>query len=207
MSSWLDFVISFCGQLCMFALQGSMLTTAIDIQQTGNEKRLSSAPYLCLLVNCVVWTTYATMKGYIALFIPNAIGVFVGFYCILLYHQFSRYTIPPSNLALSSAVVALAIVLGAAGSVGAVGLCAVIMSSVVYASPLSTINTVIQQKSTASMPFHTSMLVWLSAAFWTLYGALVTHDLAVLIPSIAGLIMTSIQLFLYVIYGFPPQET
>jgi uncharacterized protein with PQ loop repeat len=183
-----------------------MLVTALDLQQTRNEKQLSCVPYLCLLVNCIVWTIYATMKGFFALFLPNAIGVFIGFYCTLLYHQYSRIEIPSQNLALSSAVIMLSIILGAAGSVASVGLLAVIMSSLVYASPLATIATVIREKSTESMPFHTSMLVWLGAAFWTLYGGLVAHDIAVLIPSLAGLIMASIQLFMYVLYGFPPQH-
>lgn len=201
-----DLLISFCGQVCLLALQVSMLTSAAEIQQSGNEKGLSSVPYLSLLVNCAVWTIYSIMKGYIALFIPNAIGIFTGFYCALLFHQYSHPPIPSANMAVAATVLLLGIILGAAGSVGAIGLFAVIMSSIVYASPLATIATVIQDQSTASMPFHTSMLVWLSAAFWTLYGGVVTHDATVLVPSLAGLIMASIQLFMYVLYGLPSNE-
>lgn len=206
MTTWADLLISFCGQFCLLALQVSMVTSAVEIQQSGNEKGLSSAPYLCLLVNCAIWTIYSIMKGYVALFIPNAIGIFAGFYCALIFHQYSRQPIPSVNMAIAAAVLLLGILLGAAGSVGAIGLFAVIMSSIVYASPLATIATVIQDQSTASMPFHTSMLVWLSAAFWTLYGGVVTHDVTVLVPSLAGLIMASIQLFMFVLYGLPPNE-
>lgn len=206
MTNGFNILISLCGQISLFALQFSMLTTAIDIQRNGNEKSLSSVPYLCLLVNCVVWTIYATMRGLLALFIPNVIGVFIGFYCTLLFNQFSSSKIPLGFISLSSAVVLLAIIMGAAGSVGEVGLFAVMMSSVVYASPLATVSTVIHEKSTESMPFHTSILVWLSAACWTLYGGLAANDAAVLVSSLAGLVMASIQLFLYVLYGLPPDH-
>lgn len=200
-----DVVVSFCGQVVFLALQASMLTTAMDLQQNSNEKKLSSIPYLTLLVNCIVWSVYSTMRGLFALFLPNALGVFVGFYCSLVYHQFSRIPMPVPHIAVASAIVVLTFVLASAGSVGLVGLLATTLAFLVYASPLATIRTVIREKSTASLPFHTSLLIWLSAFFWTMYGGFVAKDYSVLVSSLAGLCTGSIQLFMFALYGFPPE--
>jgi uncharacterized protein with PQ loop repeat len=201
-----DVLISFCAQICFLALQGSMISSGVELQRNSNEKKLSPLPYLCLLVNCSIWSIYATMEGLIALFIPNALGVFAGFYCTMVYHQFSRIAIPIQYLAFSAALVLIALILGAAGSSSAVGFIAAVLSAIVYISPLATIQTVLRDKSTTSMPFYTSLLVFLSSFFWTIYGGYVAEDISVFVPSVIGLVFATIQMLLFAIYGFPRER-
>ena len=43
-------------------------------------------------------------------------------------------------------------------------------------SPLATLSTVIREKSTASMPFGTSLMTWGNAISWSLYGLMIAND-------------------------------
>jgi hypothetical protein len=66
------------------------------------------------------------------------------------------------------------------------------------------IQVIIEEKSTASMPFATSMATFLNALCWSLYGVIEVNDPIVYIPNSIGLFLACIQLSLFVIYGFPP---
>eukprot|EP01036_Dinobryon_divergens_P032350 gene32350-41914_t len=71
-------------------------------------------------------------------------------------------------------------------------------------SPLSTLKKVIEEKSTQSMPsFSTSVTTWLNAFSWSLYGIIVANDFMVYAPNLIGLLLASVQLFLYAWLGFP----
>ena len=71
-------------------------------------------------------------------------------------------------------------------------------------SPLSTLKKVMAEKSTQSMPsFSTSVTTWLNAFSWSLYGLIVAKDFMVYAPNLVGLLLASVQLFLYAWLGFP----
>ena len=156
-----------------------------------------------MLVNCSVWTFYAAARGLVGLLIPNAIGIFAGIYCTYYYKEYSTTPIPKEYLYVALAVIVISLLFVIIGRTGIVGTMAAILAICVYTSPLATIRTVIREKSTETMPFPISLLVWFNALFWTLYGGIVAHDGDVLIPSLIGLLVTSIQLFLFILYGLP----
>jgi solute carrier family 50 protein (sugar transporter) len=196
-----DVIISVCAQACLIALMLSMLSTALDLQSNRNERKLSAVPYLTLLVNCSVWSLYAAAQGLIALFLPNALGIFIGMYCSLVYYQNSRIPLPTEYMMIAVATILTSLVFVSLGYTELVGFIAILLSTGVYASPLATLKTVLEEKSTKSMPFYTSLLVWLSALFWTLYGAAVAYDVNVLIPSLLGFILASVQMYMFFLYG------
>lgn len=196
-----DVLISLCAQACMIALMLSMVSTALDLQSNRNEKKLSAVPYLTLLVNCSVWSLYAAAQGLIALFLPNALGIFIGTYCSLIYFQNSRIPLPTEYSTIAGVIILASLIFVAMGYTELVGFIAIILSTAVYASPLSTLKTVLEEKSTKSMPFYTSLLVWLSSFFWTLYASAVAYDVNVLIPSLLGFILASVQMYMFFLYG------
>lgn len=195
---WVHFAISLAAQLFFLALQVSMVSAAMDLQATRNERLLSCIPFLTLLTNCCIWSMYASVAEEFALFIPNAIGIFVGFYCTMIYHQYSRIELPFPYLVITVAVIITAFVFLLSGYTEVTVVIAMIITASVYASPLSTMRTVMDEKSTAAMPFSISLVSWLGALSWTLYALVVAHDMNVLIPSAAGLILTTLQMLLFI---------
>ena len=82
----------------------------------------------------------------------------------------------------------------------------VVMSVLLMGSPLSTVYKVFQEKSTASMPFGTSLFNFCNALSWTLFGYLIDHDALLYVSSGIGLILCSLQLTLFCVFGLPPTE-
>lgn len=72
-------------------------------------------------------------------------------------------------------------------------------------SPLATIRTVIQDESTESMPFFTSLMFWFNALSWSSYGLFVSKDVMIYGPNLIGLALASIQMAMYVLFGMPPK--
>jgi solute carrier family 50 (sugar transporter) len=77
------------------------------------------------------------------------------------------------------------------------------MSILVSGSPLAVIKTVLKDKSTAALPFWTSFAAWLNSLSWVLYGYFVIFDVMILLPNLLGLFLTSLQISLFIYYGFP----
>lgn len=146
--------LSLAGPLCFLWLQATFLVSAFRLQDDLNQKKLSIIPYLTLLVNCIIWSIYATMTELFALFIPNSIGIFVGCYCCVAYHKYSHIQPPPYYFLVAAAVTMTGMMFALFGMEDEIGMLAIILSVSVYASPLSTLKTVIRDKSTMSMPFR-----------------------------------------------------
>jgi hypothetical protein len=78
------------------------------------------------------------------------------------------------------------------------------MSVAMSGSPLVVIQTVLKEKSTASLPFWTSFVTWLNSLSWVLYGYFVAHDNLILMPNCLGLLLGSLQMALFVRFGIAP---
>ena len=51
-----------------------------------------------------------------------------------------------------------------------------VLAIVLTGSPLATLRTVLKDKSTAALPFITSLAAFCNSASWSLYGLLVAND-------------------------------
>merc|ERR1712072_70688 len=71
---------------------------------------------------------------------------------------------------------------------------------VLLSSPLVTMKTVIKEKNSESMPFYTSLAMWLNSSSWGIFGWTVINDPFVYIPNILGFTAASIQLALIAKY-------
>merc|ERR1712233_292280 len=82
-------------------------------------------------------------------------------------------------------------ILGLVGSITAV---------ILLGSPLVTLRTVIKNKNSISMPFSTSLAMWINALSWTIFGLLLENDPFVYFPNFLGWIAGTVQLFLIWLY-------
>mmetsp|Transcript_27017 Transcript_27017/g.37249 ORF Transcript_27017/g.37249 Transcript_27017/m.37249 type:complete len:254 (+) Transcript_27017:3-764(+) len=204
-----EIILEWSGPLCFLSMQLSLLHTSVyQIAMTGNEKKISSIPFLALLTNSSLWAMYGLLSNETPVFVPNAIGTTVGLVCVLLYHFYSLERTPTLYYIISASIITFCFGCGYFGHheiIGSFGVCAAVF---LMGSPLSTLSEVIATKSTKTMPsFTTSLTTWLNCFSWSLYGIILAHDFNVYIPNLLGLILASIQIFLYAIYGFETIES
>ena len=76
----------------------------------------------------------------------------------------------------------------------AVGSAAVLLCMALFASPLSTLKTVIETKSAASIPLPFTLASLLACFFWSVTGFLELHDMNVILPNFTGFLFGLAQL-------------
>ena len=198
-------LLRICGPVCFMFVQYSMFKTALLIRKQQSIGEFSVIPFLSLFSNASVWAMYGFIKCDKTILIPNTTGLFVGLYCTMVFHTHIDGKDEPHHLYLISfLVIMVSFFLAGQGDVENLGCIGVVMSVLLMGSPLSTVYKVLQEKSTASMPFGTSLFNFCNALSWTLFGYLIDHDALLYVSSGIGLILCSLQLTLFFIYGLPP---
>lgn len=187
---------------CLFlALQVSCILVANEIFRMKTVKKLSSVPFVSLLACGFYWSLYGWLKSDLTIFIPNAVSIGTGSYCMWVYYVHS--SLKPDVLYISLAVFILfGSCLGLLGMSSAIGCVGCIMSVLMSGSPLAVVRTVIKEQNTASLPFSTSFVAWLNSCSWVAYGYFIAHDPMILMPNSLGLLLTTIQMSLFLVYGF-----
>jgi len=203
--SMLETLLSIAGPAFFIFLQISCINTANDIYKKKTVGKLSPIPFGSLFVNCLLWTAYGLLKNDKAVYVPNGSGFFVSIYCLYIYHV--NVASKPWNMyAVVVAISLICLVLAYKNEVQTIGLIGCVLSIILSGSPLAVIKTVISEQSTAALPFYTSLITWLNNLSWTSYGYLIAHDPLIYYPNILGLSLASLQLLLFVKYGFPAKK-
>jgi uncharacterized protein with PQ loop repeat len=135
------------------------------------------------------------------------LGLIIGAMGAIVYHEYSIYPPLLFYYAMTFFFLFLSLLLYALHWIDVLGIMAVIFAIILYGSPLSTVYVVMQERSTESISFPLTLTSWCSAILWLIYGIYVVDDIWIVIPSIIGIVLTSIQLFLFFIYGLSPNET
>ena len=95
----------------------------------------------------------------------------------------------------------IAVACGNVDLLGTIGVCVCVG---LFASPLSTIRTVCAERSTASLPLGITASIWCNCVSWTAYGYYVADDSLIVIPNVLGVMLASMQLLLFGLFGLPP---
>lgn len=198
-------ILQLLGSLLFFALQFSCILIALNILHVKSVKKLSSLTFVSLFVNGVYWAEYGIFKEDYAIWIPNFISIFVALFCMACYYKYSIVK-PIEMYLISCFLTAISFILVIYKEEQFIGIMACILSISVSGSPLAVIKTVIYEKSTASLPFLTSFISWLNCIIWVIYGYYIIYDVIILVPNLCGLCLTSIQMCLFIIYGFNKEQ-
>jgi solute carrier family 50 (sugar transporter) len=178
--------------------------TALKIVAEKSVGSLSPLPFVSLLTNCVIWTYYGVLKSDLTVFVPNGIGIIAGLICVSGYHRFVNPK-PVKLYAAAAAIIAFSTACYYAKNYQLLGSLGCVLAVLVTGSPLATLRTVIKEKSTAALPVMTSASAFCNACSWSMYGLLVANDPMIYGPNLMGLVLASIQMSLYVIFGLPPK--
>jgi solute carrier family 50 protein (sugar transporter) len=166
----LDILLRTGGPACFLSMQASSFATAMSIRQKGTTGKLSPIPFFSLFLNCIVWSLYGILKRDSTVFVPNFIGCFVGGFCSMSFH-INASTIQKSDTkiggllslyALGAIVVLTSLSAFYFGDSDIIGSLGVLMAISTIGAPLSTMATVLRDKSTESMPFWTSVSAFLN---------------------------------------------
>lgn len=134
--------------------------------------------------------------------ISGRAGTAIGAVCVFLYHSYSIENTPSTYYILSAAIVLFCYACSIFGHYSIIGSIGVLSAIFLMGSPLSTLQQVIVDKSTRSMPsFSTSLTTWFNAFSWSLYGIILAHDYNVYVPNLLGLLLATVQILLYAMYG------
>lgn len=196
-------VLKVAGPILFLSLIISSVKTAREVSKHKSCGLLSPIPNICLFTNSFVWAFYGILKEDMTIFVPNVCGVFAASYCMWVFHMHS-ISKPKIWYTVSWIVCAICAWFGHLGDSATIGTMGCSLSVLMTASPLAVIRTVIREKSTASLPFSTSLIIWLNSISWTLYGYLIADDVLIYGPNILGFVLSSSQMALFQIYGFAP---
>ena len=154
----------------------------------------------------MIWTYYGLLKKDNTVLVPNAIGCIAGASCVLTYQRYTENS--PITLYIGSLLILiLSTLLAIQGNWKLLGTIGCVLAVAVSGSPLATVGTVLKDKSTAALPFLTSFTTWMNAFSWSLYGVLIANDPMIYGPNLLGLVLASIQMSLFVLFGLPPPTT
>ena len=86
------------------------------------------------------------------------------------------------------------------------GLIGCFLSVMLSGSPLVVIKDVVKSKDTSALPFGISCVLFLNSLSWMTYGYFVASDPFIYGPNALAFILTSIQMSLFALYGFPSKN-
>lgn len=139
---------------------------------------MSPIPFACLFTNGLIWLYYGLLKNDPVVYGPNITGAVIGMSCICIYESMS----PTSNKLVYSILVGVSLLvtgLAISDKLEAIGLIGCVATVLLMGAPLATLGNVIRDKSTASLPFNSSLMSFFNSLSWTMYGYLVADDVLV----------------------------
>ncbi|KAG6592503.1 MtN3-like protein [Phytophthora cinnamomi] len=194
---------------------GMNLSPAPDmlrVHQLKTTGQMALLPLVLMCFNNHLWLLYGLLTGSIFPLCAAALaGETAGLIFTAVYYRWARNTLEARRTCgstfLGMALVTLYVLLGVAGKTGqmfdqvvqTLGYVGAAINICMYASPLVTIKVVLETKSSASLPINLCCMICLNCCMWVA-TSLVDGDMFVLIPSVIGLLFSSVQLPLYFIY-------
>jgi solute carrier family 50 protein (sugar transporter) len=203
----LNIILSILAPILFCFVQMSFLFTINKLIANYNREKYSILPFLLLFLNCFDWFIYGIETKDVTICVANSLGLLLGFLGTIIYYEYSMF--PPPTIYFVSLFLILFITLCfyALRWMDLLGFFCMCFAIALYASPLTTLYTVLQDRSTESIPFAFSLIAWVSAIVWLLYGVYAVGDIWISIASIIGIVFTSFQLILFGVYGLNPNET
>ena len=193
------------GPMFFLLIQAASIQTCYNIYLMKNVGSLSIIPYVSLFTNCSVWVMYTLITEDYTVMWPNLAGVFTGLGCTCIYHIYS-FDNHLKVYFVSFVLIGLSLKFATTLDTTSIGIEGCVLATVLMGSPLATIGTVLKERSTAALPLYPSLFTWCNAASWSLYGILISKDVMIWSPNVAGLILATVQMFMFVLFGLPPNN-
>ncbi|XP_073007103.1 bidirectional sugar transporter SWEET4-like [Typha latifolia] len=189
----------------------SPVPTFVRIWKKRSVEQFSPVPYLCTLLNCMMWVVYGlpVVHPHSLLVITiNGSGMAIELSYVFLFLLYSH------GRKRVQVLIALLLEVAFVGFVAllvlllahtherrsmVVGILCVFFGTLMYVAPLSVMKMVIRTRSVEYMPLFLSLASFFNGVCWTAY-ALIRFDLYITIPNGLGVMFAVAQLVLYAMY-------
>lgn len=204
--------VDVCSELAPYACCVVYMAPLPTVQQIRREKTVGSLPllpYSSMAASSFIWTVYGYLKEEPRLWSCCLVGVTLASYYLLNYIPHSPKSSPtlPGSVAqhlqfiMFTIVASLYVMKWYPAPDELIGLGGVLLSIAMFASPLSALKTVIQNKSAKSIPLPFTLASIFNCFLWSVTGIFQMKDACVWIPNVLGLACSLLQAFLKVLYG------
>jgi len=220
MHQWLR-LLSFSFLLKAAAIMSSVVLTLSPLRAIWRIQQerdtLTYAPYcfFCVAVCGLQWCAYGTFAflvtsnyGFLILVYSNVLGVVMGTYYVYTYwcnmtDKYRKKQFMDCCYAAGAIYAFEATVVPSTSHARAlliVGTLSACMSVLVSCAPLAELGKILKTRDASGIPRDIVMASFAASILW-LACAVLLHDLWILVPNVAGLILGGFQLFLLVIFG------
>ncbi|KAE8717782.1 Bidirectional sugar transporter SWEET6b [Hibiscus syriacus] len=205
-------IVGIIGNVISFGLFLSPLPTFYQIHKKKAVEEFQPYPYLCTVMNCVIWMFYGlpiVKKDNILVLTINSVGLVIELLYLTVYVVYAndrKKRVRVGCILLCEAVLTIILVTVAmlwlhSHRVLFVGITADIFNIIMYAVPLAIWKKVYDTKSVEYMPFWLSLAGLSNGICWTIYG-LLQFDIFILVSNGLGSVFGAVQLGLYAYYYF-----
>ena len=186
------------------------LSTARDIVRRRSVGSMSAVPLAMIAFNGSVWCIYGSvLRNWIPLVAANAFGATTGFCSLVCYKLYDDHDKAVGLLSIF--VTAVFTVIGFSRDAlrdppnfpavqSTLGTFCVLVTILMFASPLVTVVDVLKTRSTASMSLSMTLAALVCSSLWLAFG-LCLEDPFVWLPNVAGLGLSGLQLLLFARFG------
>ncbi|XP_068670363.1 sugar transporter SWEET1-like isoform X2 [Montipora foliosa] len=206
-------VVSAIGILSQFGLLSTGIPVCLKIRQQGSTKNVTFFPFLTTCLSSILWTKYGILTDDMAVYVVGILGTVWQSVYLLFYYFYTRKK-KLLSLRLVMAFLGVCAILTYIKyysgdhdtAVYHLGYVASGFSIAVYGSPLISVTNVIKYKSTEFMTFSMCLATFVVSFLWTIYGFL-EGDNFILVPNGIGVVLGSMQLFLFILYPKTSQKS
>lgn len=198
-------LVGLCGRLAAPAsllVSAAPLPTINKIKSTNDVGDLPLLPYSSMACNCILWACYGALRHTPSIWMPNGLSFLLALYYIHSFLDSADKSSDHVDRSFGLQIGAVGGIVGAAGLAfhygcsETVGSAAVLLCMILFASPLSVIQTVVETKSAESIPLPFTIASLLACFCWSVTGFVELHDMNVVLPNFMGLLFASLQLAL-----------
>ncbi|XP_024398476.1 bidirectional sugar transporter SWEET4 isoform X2 [Physcomitrium patens] len=196
------------GNITAICLITSPIPTFVDIVKRKSVGDYSGIPYICTLLNCLLWVVYGlpVVELQVLVVTINAAGVVIEMIYIGLYLKNAQRSVRVkvmkvllAVLILFTAIAVLVFVLIHDRKTRKllVGTLCAVFGVGMYISPLAVMRLVIWTRSVEYMPFLLSLFNFINGLVWFGYAVIGHLDIFIAIPNCLGALSGVAQLSLY----------
>jgi solute carrier family 50 protein (sugar transporter) len=209
------FLVKLCTRLAPIASILVFMAPMPTIRSFAKDRSVGSLPllpYSSMFASTFLWMVYGVLKHNPSIWTSNGVGLVFSIYYL---REFIKYA-PPAAPTLPGSVkqhlqaciaVIIATILTAIVSSspeGPIGSAAVVFCLAMFASPLSALKTVLQTKSSRSIPLPFTIASTANCVFWTISGIWDMRDPNVYLTNGLALTFGIAQIALKLIFGDGP---
>ncbi|KAI9136945.1 hypothetical protein BKA69DRAFT_73074 [Paraphysoderma sedebokerense] len=210
-STLLNYVVPVAGNITAITVTLSPMKTVMNVRKSKQLSGVNPIPFAFIYTNALVWVVYGYFLKDYFIITPNLIGLSAG-----LFYTHSTYSLssPRTRTILDLIMHAFTFTILLCGSISFISLptetgklllgsLSIVILTLFYSSPLTTLYQVITTKNSVYFFLPLSITCLLNGMFWTVYGMVISNPF-VWGPNSVGAGFALVQILCRII--FPSRE-